>query len=235
MRASSFARDRNAIARVAGLVVAAFLAGIAFRAATAADASGDSNVEGRQPSPTSVAAAGAGPSRVEHGVGAGFSHDQNGAIAAAASFVCSGQALLDIDPLSAEDAVRQMATTGSADTQVRDTLAQLAALRDRLSTGNGPVVLRQATLAWRVEAFTVDTARVSIWNVTVLSRDGIAPPQASWAISTFDLVWERDDWHVDHETVQPGPAPILDNSSAPATAAQLSAALNGFTDFGGGT
>jgi hypothetical protein len=174
----------------------------------------------------------AGPSRIEHGAPAGFSRTRDGAVAAAASFVTTGQALLDMDPLAAEEAVRQMAATATAEQQVAELLAKLRAARDELADGTGPILYRQAAIAWRVDSFSPDRASVAIWNVGVLTRDGVAPPQAGWATSAFDLVWERDDWKVEHETVTPGPAPILDNSAAPATAAQLTAALRGFTDFG---
>jgi len=71
-----------------------------------------------------------------------------------------------------------------------------------------------------------------VWNVGVLARAGVAPPQAAWATSTLELVWERDDWHLDAETVVPGPAPILNDSTAPAAAATFTTALDGFTDLG---
>ena len=125
-----------------------------------------------------------------------------------------------------------MSAADTADAQVTDVLAKLSAARAALSRGSGPIVYRQSVLAWRLEAFAPDRARVAIWNVGVLSRDGIAPPQASWAISTFDLVWERGDWRIWSEAISPGPAPILDDSTAPATSKQLDAALTGFTDFG---
>ena len=72
-------------------------------------------------------------------------------------------------------------------------------------------------------------ARVSVWHVGILSQAGVAPPQAGWAVSVVDLVWERDDWKLEQESVTAGPAPILDASAAPVTSEQLEAALDGFT------
>lgn len=178
---------------------------------------------------------GAGDSRVPaavNGAPANFDHSERGAVDAAGAFVCTGQALIDMDPLASEEAVRQMAAGATADTQVREMSSRLDAARQALAKGSGPIVYRQASLAWRLDGYAPDRARVSIWNVGVLSRQGIAPPQASWSTSTFDLVWERDDWRIWSETVTPGPAPLLDNSSAPATSAQLTSALDGFIDFG---
>ncbi|MCA1833920.1 MAG: hypothetical protein ABR585_13540 [Gemmatimonadaceae bacterium] len=177
-----------------------------------------------------VQPAGSGPMRVEAGMPAGFARTQEGAMAAAASFVTTGQALLDMDAFAAEQAVRQMAAADAADGQVRDTIAGLAAARSALADGSGPIVFRQASIAARVDVWSPDRTRVAVWNVGVLSRAGVAPPQAGWAISVFELVWERDDWKVWSETITPGPAPIPDASAAPATSEQLAGALNGFVD-----
>jgi hypothetical protein len=80
----------------------------------------------------------------------------------------------------------------------------------------------------RVDAFTPDRARVAVWHVGVLHRAEAVPPQAGWAISAFDLVWERDDWKVWSETVAPGPAPLLNHAAAPASDEQFASALAGF-------
>lgn len=181
---------------------------------------------------SSDAATSAARPRLERGVPAGFARTADGAVAAAASFVCTGQTILDMDPLAAEEAIRQMAATSTADQQVANTLAKLRNARTALAGGTGATVYRQAAIAWRVEAFSPDRARVAVWSVGVLARDGVAPPQAGWATSTFDLVWEREDWRIESEVVVPGPAPLLDASAAPATATQLIASLEGFTDFG---
>lgn len=173
-----------------------------------------------------------GPTARRAGVPAGFARTEDGAVAAAASFVCTGQALLDMDPMSAEDALRQLSAEASADELVRQHLTQLGEAREVLAEGSGPIVFRQGAVAWRVDAYDDERARVAIWSVGVLSRDGVAPPQAGWSTSVVDLVWERGDWRVWGETITPGPTPIVDDSDAPATSPRLLSALDGFTDFG---
>jgi hypothetical protein len=165
-------------------------------------------------------------------VPAGFTRSEAGAVAAATSFLTTGQALIGMDPLAAEEAIRQMASAATSDRQVDDTLEQLRGLRDVVAGGTGPIVYRQAALAYRVDSFDRDAARLAIWHVGVFTRDAIAPPQAGWSTSTFELAWERGDWKIVDETVVPGPAPVLDGSSAPATSRQLIASLDGFSDFG---
>lgn len=169
-----------------------------------------------------------GSSALIDGAPAGFARTPDGAVAAAAAFVTTGQALLDVDPLSAEAAVRQMASTAGADRQVRDALEDLTGLRNALRSGSGSIVFRQGVLATRLVAATAEAATVEVWSVGVLTRRGIAPPQAGWRTSRLELVWERGDWHIDRETIEPGPAPVLDDSAVPATADQLLDALDGF-------
>jgi hypothetical protein len=142
--------------------------------------------------------------------------------------VTTGQALVDVDPLAAEAAVRQMASTAGGDRQARQTLDDLAGLRDALRAGSGPILFRQGVLATRLIGYKDTAATVEVWSVGVLARRGIAPPQAGWRTSRLELVWERGDWHLDSETAQPGPAPVLDDSAVPATADQLISAIDGF-------
>lgn len=210
--------------------LALFVAGMAMRGLVSGGggSAGQSNrhlVGGRLPATT------AGPTRTEKGVPAGFAPTKAGAIAAAVSYVCTGQVLLAMDPISAEDAVRTMAAASAADVQVADAQVKLRSTRDSLAQGTGPIVYRQAGVAVRVELFEPERARVAVWNVGVLSRAGAAPPQAGWAISTLELVWERGDWKIWNEVVAPGPAPILNNAVGPATSSQLDTAMTGFVDL----
>lgn len=174
---------------------------------------------------------GPGPTRIADGIPSNFARTREGAIAAASAYVTTGQPLLDLDPLSAERAVRRLAASAYADRFAAETMDQLRSARAALAEGRGPIVYRQAVVAYRVDAFDSHRARVSVWNVGVLTREGVAPPQAAWATSTFDLVWEEGDWRIWAEAVVPGPAPILNDSAAPATTRQFMGALEGFVDF----
>jgi hypothetical protein len=212
------------------VVAAAFLAGIAFHVVAAGSPS--QTEEGGTTATTNPAAAASpgdlGPATTIDGAPSGFARTDGGAVAAAVAYVTTGQDLLDMDPLAAEHAVRQMAAESTADQQVSRMLSDLRSVREMLRSGTGPIIYRQACLAARVDRLEGDEARVAIWNVGILSREGVASPQAGWQISTFDLVWERDDWRIRSEIVTPGPAPAMDASAVPATSAQLAAQLDGF-------
>lgn len=229
------AADLIRLAWVAGGLVAAFVLGMAARGLL--DPSNGtvtgSRPLGRPPTSTSAEGAGlAGPTAMEAGVPIGYTRSREGAVAAAVSYVQTGQAFLDMDSSGVQRAVKTMAASGAAEAQLSDTSTKLAATREALAGSNAPIEYHQAILAVRVDAFTPERTRVAVWNMGVLSREGAAPPQAGWAISTFDLVWERGDWKVWAESIVPGPAPITNNAVTPATSAELRARLAGFTDYG---
>jgi hypothetical protein len=216
------------VAALSGAVVVGVIVhGLLFGGGGGGGASRTSGVQAQSPHADSSRASATDAGRFE------AEHTRSGAVAAAVSFVCSGQELLAVDPLSAEEMIRRMATTSTADEQVRTTAARLRELRERLADGSGPITLVQGVIASRVDSYATDRARVALWNVSVIARDGVASPQATWAISTLDLVWEQGRWRLSYETVQPGPAPLLDDSAPPATAAQLQSSLAGFTEVAG--
>jgi hypothetical protein len=158
---------------------------------------------------------------------------ERGAVTAAAAFVCTGQVLVGMSDDEVDSFLRQRVTRAAADRVVKDHLRDLAALREALDSGSGPIVYREAVVAHRVDSYDEIEARIAIWHVGVLARLDVAPPQAGWMISTVDLRWERGGWKVVGEIAVPGPAPILNDSVAPATAEELVSDLDGFTDFGG--
>lgn len=174
-----------------------------------------------------------GPAQPSESAPAMEQRSPGGALTAAVAFVTNGQALLDMDTAAVERAVRAGAATETADAQVRDIRDRIAAVHAALDSGTGPIRYRQAALATRIDAFTPERARVAVWHVGVLSRAEIAPPQAGWAISVVDLVWEDGGWKRASERVTPGPTPIPDNSAAPVNAAEIDAALDGFSRAGG--
>lgn len=235
MRSPS-APGRLALRRPQALVLALalFVAGMATRDLLLPDPAPRATRPATAPPSDTRDAGLPGPRTTTAGVPAGFSHTPEGAVAAAVGYVGTGQTLLDMAPLTAEQAVRQMASDGSADALVAETGTKLASARRALEGSQEPVVYHQAALAVRVGAFTPERARVDVWNVGVLSRDGVAPPQASWATSSFELVWERDDWRIWSETITPGPTPILSDAAVPVSSAQLDAALAGFSSYGMG-
>jgi hypothetical protein len=136
--------------------------------------------------------------------------------------------MLDLAPIEAAAATREMAARASADEQETELTTRLGKLREQLARGSGPVRFWQAVLATRVDAFSTSRARVVVWSVGVLSRRNVAPPQAGWTTSTFDLVWERADWRIWAEDVRSGPTPMLNEGAPPDRDDTFETALQGF-------
>ncbi|MGH8777281.1 MAG: hypothetical protein ACRDWI_19820 [Jiangellaceae bacterium] len=186
-------QDRSArrTRRLGAAAVAAvvFLAGMAARGALGDRDNARAQEAGAPPVPAAVS--GPGPITDSDGAPAGFAHDREGAHAAAVAFTATlSQRLLYMEPAAAEAAVRAVAADASADTLVNDALAALDAARETLAAGSGPMWWAVRPLAVKVEAFSPQRARVSVWLVRILSRQGVVVPQSSWVTETVELVWE---------------------------------------------
>jgi hypothetical protein len=193
---------------------------------------GDANARETSARPTAITATPRRQSSAATTPSGASERTERAAVDAAAAFICNGQALLDMTAEEVDSYLRERVTRESADRLIEEHLHDLASLREALSRGTGRTVYRQGVLAWHVESFDDHEARVEIWHVGVLTRAGVAPPQAGWMISTVDLRWDRGGWKVADEIAVPGPAPILNDSVPPATAEDLLDELDGFTDFG---
>jgi hypothetical protein len=211
---------------VVGVAALVFLTGMAARGAL-----GHRDAPGAQapPPPHAQAAEGPGPNRDHDGAPTGFARTRDGVRAAAIAYTATlSQRLLYLQPAAVEAAVRAVAAHASAHTLVADALTSLEAAREPLAAGTGATWWIVEPLAVKVDAFSAGRARVSVWLVRVLSRQGVVVPQSSWVTETVELVWERRDWKLWSDTSTPGPTPVLDGSGLPASAAALDAKLSGF-------
>ncbi|MGH9015251.1 MAG: hypothetical protein ACRDZ1_15145 [Acidimicrobiia bacterium] len=206
-----------------------FLVGLATKTLLFPSAAGRSTT----PQPADAAQSGAGPRRVEApGVPIGFARNESGAVAAAVAYVNLGDLIVSLAPEEAASVLRRVASD-SADGFVEAQLASFEQLQQALARGAGTARLRVGVLATRVEAFSRERARVSLWRVSVLSRDGMTNPGEQWATTTYELVWEDGDWRIWSETLTPGPTPVPTGGRAVAPD-EFEAQLGGFVDYPGG-
>jgi hypothetical protein len=217
-------RPKTGRARVAlGLGAALlFLAGMAARGALSSSPSS-------RP-PAAFAVDDPGPRRAAAGMPVGFAHSERGALAAALTYttIVPQRALyLRRDEVNA--AVDAIAAPGASDSLRAQVLADFDQVQPRLAVSPTTTWWTVTALAAHTDAFTADRARLSVWVLRVLSKQGVVAPQSSWATVTVELVWANDDWRLWSQTTTPGPTPTLDASDAPATAAGLDARLAGFT------
>jgi hypothetical protein len=186
-----------------------------------------------------AAGAGVGPRRVANGVGVGYAHSQQGAVAAAANYakVLSSALILDtaqrraaIDTLAAPEArARQQKTFDQAVASLRAGLGVTGPAADRAQ-----VLLRATPVGWRVEQYGKGSARVAIWVTSVGGslggQSGTVPVREGWGTTTVSLRWVDGDWKQVASTTTDGPVPIAD-VAPPTAAGELVTKANEFKEF----
>jgi hypothetical protein len=158
---------------------------------------------------------------------------EEGARQAALSTVAASQRWLYLDDQQLAAEVRARATAGAADRLVREEVEEVGVARDALAKSPGRVWWIVRPLAWRVDAFSPDEARVSVWALTVLSASDVAVPQSDWLTVTVELAWVDGRWLVDGIKDQPGPTPATGMRDEPWQPEPFDDALAGFTRVDG--
>jgi hypothetical protein len=191
------------------------------------------------PAQASTATSEVGPRAWRDGVGVGYAHSQDGAVAAAANYtrVLSSAVILDdarrhaaIDVLAAPEARRRLQKAFDQ---------AVASLRSGLGVGGATgkdtqVLMRAIPVGWRVVDYDSRTATVAIWVTSVAGSLGQtsqpAPIREGWGTTTVRLRWTGGDWKQVDSTTTDGPVPIAD-VSPPTAAPQLVDQASQFKEF----
>ena len=184
-------------------------------------------------------ATGVGPRRVTNGVGVGYAHTQQGAVAAAANYTRALSSALILDTARRRAAIDTLAAP-EARARLQKTFDQaVASIRAGLgvsgSAGDGAQVLLRATpVGWRVEQYGKGSARVAIWVTSVGGslggESGTVPVREGWGTTTVSLRWVGGDWKQVGSTTADGPVPIAD-VAPPTAAGELVSKANEFKEF----
>lgn len=220
---------------VAAAVMAAMFAIGAFLSLVGRPSSPDgqpSDETASAPRPT-VPAGVAGPVAERAGVPVGFGRDERGAVAAGVAYSVAPQRWLYFTDEEISSALAEIATPIARPRLTDDVLTDVRLAREQLGTSPGRVWWLVRPLAWRVERFSPDEARVAVWTVTVLSAAGVAAPQTEWVTVTVDLAWVDGDWRVDAVRDTPGPTPQTGPKDQPWDAVPFDESLAGFTRMDG--
>lgn len=157
-----------------------------------------------------VGASSAGPTSKVEGVGVGFSHSKEGAVAAATNLVLTLEQAGNADRAAAVRGYQVLAAEGS-----RDSLGnQMGTSWDALHQGianNGPVLsslfLRTVPVGHQVTRYAEDRASIEIWTLNIVAAAGLRQPQATWETDAVEVVWENGDWKVWSARASAGPSP----------------------------
>lgn len=174
-----------------------------------------------------------GPTLERAGLDVGFSNDEPGAVAAAVSYATAAQRWLYFSDDEIRAAVAEIATPVAAARMADDLVLDVSMARDQLGASSGRVWWLVRPLAWRVERFDDDQARVAVWVVTILSAAEVAAPQSEFMTVTVDLAWVDGDWRVDGVRDHPGPTPMTGPQDQPWDALPFDETLAGFTRLDG--
>lgn len=158
--------------------------------------------------------------------------DESSAVSAALDYATAPQRWLYLTDLELEVEVRAIATSDAADRLVAEVVGDVGRARERLHGSSGRVWWLVRPLAWQVDHHRPDTARVSVWTVTILSATDVAAPQSEFATVTLHLKWADGAWRVDDVLDRPGPTPMTGPMDQPWDAVPFDEALAGFTRVG---
>ena len=208
-------------------------------AVTATPAPGQTATPGTAAATEGAATSRVGPRKFDHGVGVGYAHSRQGAVAAAANYstVLSSDLILDttrrraaIDTLAAPEAKAGLQKTfDQAVASLRKGLGVTGADADDVQ-----VLMRAHPVGWKVDDYGDGTARVAIWVSGVTgSIGGTGPPvpiREGWGTTTVNLRWVEGDWKLVDSTTVDGPLPIAD-VSPPTPAPELVSKASEFKEF----
>lgn len=228
---------RAAVALVA-VVVVAMVAGAALRGAgdpTNTAAAGRSPENERNAGSGSGGDDGGSPDRSRgsgDGVDVGFARDEAGAVEAAVEYATAAQNWLYLSDEQVAESAGAVVVPEVRDDLVAELVDQVGLLRDELAESSGTVWFVLAPLATRVDSYSPDRAVVRVWQVRVLSADGVAVPQSGWQTLRFELAWNDGDWRIADTAEVEGPTPQLEAGLQPWSASYLDRELEGFTRVG---
>ena len=221
---------------LAGVATAVLVIGVVVTRFFGASTTAESSAPTEQVEPTprpAVPVDHAGPTLERAGLDVGFSHDEDGSIAAAVSYATAAQRWLYFTDDEIRAAVAEIATPTAATRMADELVLDVSTAREQLATSSGRIWWLVRPLAWRVDHHGVDEARVSVWLVTILSAAEVAAPQSEFSTVTLDLAWVDGDWRVDGVRDTPGPTPITGPQDQPWDAEPFDDALDGFTRLDG--
>lgn len=162
-----------------------------------------------RPSPAPVAA-GPGPARTAGGVPAGYARSEQGAVAAATTYLAALSGRTVLDPAAREaalDSVVLPSARAAVEPQFRVDAAGAQASGLTAALADGSLVARTIPAGSRVRSYTPDAASVEVWSVSLLGTRTLNRVGARWRTTTVDLRWDGSDWKLAGIDGRSGPVP----------------------------
>jgi hypothetical protein len=165
----------------------------------------------------------------------GYARTPQGATAAATAYLTvAAEGLLLMDGPAREAAVARMLVPDASPATVASVTGDPALLdrvRKAASASGAPrAVLRNVPVAYRVDAFSPDRARVGVWAAAVWSIAGVGGPSEAWTTTAIELAWVDGDWRLWSLTSKDGPTPATTSGPVAGTD-DLISALAGYSGY----
>ena len=161
-----------------------------------------------------------------------YKRTAEGAAAAATAYLSTLSGPTILDPAAVRRALPAIVSAGSRDELVSAYATAAIRAREQLGVEGAPdpsVVLRTASVGYRIDGFQRDAATVSVWRVGIVGAGSSVAPRQSWRTETVSLVWEDGTWKIDAVRSSPGPTPPL--AGVTTDRAELPAAVSSFEEF----
>ncbi|WP_326671324.1 hypothetical protein [Streptomyces sp. NBC_01257] len=237
------ARSSRSLVTVVGVIVL-LLGAIAFAnmGGDDGDKGGTSGNNGTQAGTSPTAATGTKPVTGKNGeIPSGFAHDEQGAQSAASNFAVALGSADMFTKTSRHVIVDSIYTSAAAaklkapqDEAYSTTFLQKLGLD---ADGNAPqgstFVSRTIPVGTKVESFSGDTAKVSVWYTGLIGMSGAGstdPVRTSWKTWTVELSWTDEGWRAVSDTQKDGPAPVPGDVAA-SSSDEISKAVEEYGGF----
>lgn len=151
-----------------------------------------------------------GPSSIAGGVPVGYAHNENGAVAAATTYlaVLAGPTVLDATSRSAAlNAVALPSARADLDRTLTVDPAGAAAAGLSTALKDGSLIARTIPTGSHLSSYAAGGATVDVWAVSLLGTRTLAKATASWSTTTITLTWSDGDWKLTRLVSHPGPVP----------------------------
>jgi hypothetical protein len=174
------------------------------------------------PATSAASASKVGPAGKVDGVGKGWAHSPEGAVAAATNYTVALGGTLMFDPVARDKAIAALAAP-EARTALRRALGEAAELtRKGLRLPKGAAAASQAVVVTtplrnKVERYDKGKARIAIWT-TGLAGSQAVPVTQGYGVTVVDLKWVKGDWKQVNVTSRPAPTPLAPGDEVPSKA-----------------
>lgn len=169
--------------------------------------------------PTEAAPADVRPVAVAtvRGIPVGYPQTRNGASTSAVNWVASFPQLMQLNPLSLQNALIELMSERGAVLFIDDAVADYMVLLEELGPERHEQVWIESPLQATVLASTDTTATVGVWSVLVTGGEDAHAVLSLFRTHRIDLVWERGDWKINEVAVSEGPTPVIGDGVLPSS------------------